>query len=300
WSAGDDVSHDEVIADMAYSIPSELKVLDMNRDGYVDQMYVGDMGGQIWRFDVDNEQAQVQHLVDITKIAELADNTASGNRRFYYPPDLALAVEGKYRYLSLGIGSGYRAHPKNLDIEDRFYMIKLFDVYEKPSSFTTITESDLYDATANLLQQGTDSQKNDAEIALSNNHVNRKEGWMIRLTNAGEKVLAGSATIQNQIIFTTYEPAPDDPSNCNPAQGTSRAYLVSLFNATPMLDIDEDGTVDAADRVIQLAIGSIPSTPTVIDTLESKPTVWVGPERLDQVDTDVESIRTYWIEVVNP
>ncbi len=66
-----------------------------------------------------------------------------------------------------------------------------------------------------------------------------------------------------------------------------------------MLDITGDSNVNKSDRVIQLQIGSIPSTPTVIDTLESKPTVWVGPERLDQVNADVESIRTYWIEENN-
>ncbi|WP_210396388.1 PilC/PilY family type IV pilus protein [Motiliproteus sediminis] len=300
WSAGGDNSHDEVVGDMDYSIPSEVKVIDINRDGFVDQMYVGDMGGQIWRFDVDNEQSQPQHLVDVTKIAVLADNTEAGNRRFYYPPDIALAVEGKDRYLALGVGSGYRAHPLNQVIEDRFYMIKLFDVYEKPSSFTPLTENDLYDATDNHIQQGDATQKAAAELALSNNYVGRKQGWMLRMTNPGEKVLAGSATIQNQIIFTTYEPTPPNSGSCNPAQGTSRAYLVSLFNATPMLDINKDGTTNKDDRVIQLAIGSIPASPTVIDTVDSKPTVWVGPERLDEVDTDVESIRTYWIEVVNP
>ena len=221
------------------------------------------------------------------------------NRRFYYPPDIALAVDSGDRYLSVSIGSGYRAHPLDTAIEDRFYMIKQFSTHAAPSSYTTLTEKDLYDATANLINQGDTTQKAAAELALSNSASGKKEGWYLRMENSGEKVLAGSATIQNQVVFTTYEPTPSSGGTCNATQGTSRAYLVSLFDASPMLDIDGNGSTNAADRVIQLQIGSIPATPTVIDTLDSKPTVWVGPERLDQVDTDVEAVRTYWIEENN-
>ncbi|MEH6472914.1 MAG: PilC/PilY family type IV pilus protein [Halopseudomonas sp.] len=318
WSAGDGNHHDLDVSEMQYSIPSEIRIIDINRDGAADQLYFGDMGGQVWRADIDNEVSDVRNLVSMGRIAdlavsfngdintmtaaEIAAETAianAGNRRFYYPPDIALAVEGKDRYLSVSVGSGFRAHPLNTAIDDRFYMIKQFATHNPPSSYETLTEADLYDATDNLLNQGDDAQKAAAQVALSNSDASRKDGWYIRMENSGEKVLAGSATIQNQVVFTTYEPTPSSGGSCNATQGTSRAYLVSLFDASPMQDINEDNSVTAADRVIQLQIGSIPATPTVIDTLESKPTVWVGPERLDQVNTDVESVRTYWIEESN-
>lgn len=309
WSGGNGNHHDLNLSNMVYSIPSEVRVIDINRDGLADQLYVGDMGGQVWRADIDNEQAQVANLVSMGRIADLAVTldsdgnattaVAADNRRFYYPPDIALAVEGKDRYLSVSVGSGYRAHPLNSAIIDRFYMIKQFATHSAPASYTLLDETDLYDATDNLINQGSDAQKLAAKTALSNTDSNKKEGWYIRMENSGEKILSSSATIQKQIVFTTYEPTPPDSGSCNPAQGTSRAYLVSMFDASPVQDINGDGSINAADRVIQLQIGSIPATPTVIDTLESKPTVWIGPERLDQVDTDVESVRTYWIEENN-
>ncbi|MEH6824771.1 MAG: PilC/PilY family type IV pilus protein [Motiliproteus sp.] len=301
WSAGNDNTFNESHADMNYGIPSEIQVIDMNQDGIADQLYFGDMGGQIWRFDIYNtdNDSMLNQSVDITKIADLGGSDAASNRRFYYPPDLALAVDDKKRYLSLAIGSGFRAHPLNTAIEDRFYMIKLFDTHAKPSSWITLTEADLYDATENNIGGSDASLKTAAQVALSNTDVNRKQGWYLRMTHSGEKVLSGSTTIQNQIVFTSYQPKTAPAGSCNPIQGTSRAYLASLFDATPIKDIDEDGSITADDRVIQLQIGSIPATPTVIDTMDSKPTVWVGPERLDQVDTDVESTRTYWIEETN-
>ncbi|MFT6915680.1 MAG: type IV pilus assembly protein PilY1 [Motiliproteus sp.] len=298
WSAGNNNSHNESHADMDYGIPSQIRVIDINQDGIADQLYVGDMGGQLWRFDIyntDNDN-QLNQSVDMTRLANLGGSTAADNRRFYYPPDLALAVDGKQRYLSLAIGSGFRAHPLNTSIDDRFYMIKQFATHAKPVGWTTLTEADLYDATDNHIGGSDATLQASAEIALSNSDIDRKEGWYLRMQDSGEKVLSGSTTIQNQIVFTSYAPTAATEGSCNPTQGTSRAYLVSLFDATPLKDINEDGSITAADRVIQLQIGSIPATPTVIDTLDSKPTVWVGPERLDQVDTDVESARTYWIE----
>jgi len=38
--------------DLVYSIPSDLRVLDIDSDGLTDRIYVGDMGGQLWRFDI--------------------------------------------------------------------------------------------------------------------------------------------------------------------------------------------------------------------------------------------------------
>ncbi len=55
WSAGDDDSHDLPLpSSMNYSIPAPVKPLDLNGDGLAERFYVGDMGGQLWRFDIVN------------------------------------------------------------------------------------------------------------------------------------------------------------------------------------------------------------------------------------------------------
>ncbi|MCP4711621.1 MAG: hypothetical protein GY869_23630, partial [Planctomycetes bacterium] len=38
------------VTGMDYSIAAQLAVIDENDNGYVDKLYVGDLGGQIWRF----------------------------------------------------------------------------------------------------------------------------------------------------------------------------------------------------------------------------------------------------------
>ena len=37
---------------MNFSIPAAPTVVDLNNDGYIDRVYIGDVGGQLWKFDV--------------------------------------------------------------------------------------------------------------------------------------------------------------------------------------------------------------------------------------------------------
>ena len=41
------------LPDMIYPIPSDLALLDSNGDQAIDRLYVGDLGGQVWRIDLD-------------------------------------------------------------------------------------------------------------------------------------------------------------------------------------------------------------------------------------------------------
>jgi type IV pilus assembly protein PilY1 len=40
------------VKDMHFSIPSRIQLLDSNIDGLTDRLYVGDLGGQVWRVDL--------------------------------------------------------------------------------------------------------------------------------------------------------------------------------------------------------------------------------------------------------
>ena len=37
---------------MNFSIPASPTAVDLNNDGYIDRVYIGDVGGQLWKFDV--------------------------------------------------------------------------------------------------------------------------------------------------------------------------------------------------------------------------------------------------------
>ena len=93
WSAGSDNAvhnHDLELENMEHSIPAPVKVVDLTGDDVPDRMYVGDMGGRLWRFDI-NSGSSGTDLVDGGLLASLGaadmeDPTAGDVRRFYASP----------------------------------------------------------------------------------------------------------------------------------------------------------------------------------------------------------------------
>jgi type IV pilus assembly protein PilY1 len=262
-------------------------VIDRDNDGLADHMYVADMGGQMFRFDIYNGSS-VSNLVKGGLLAQLGGDDPENNRRFYYAPDIAEVSTADDHYFAVAIGSGLRAGPLNTTIEDSFFMLKDKGVFERdqfnnyvlPSAPATI--SSLYDATDHLLNSNDDNVK-----ALQRSLFASKDGWMIRLTQKGEKVLASPLILDYQVFFTTYLPASSSQSACAPPTGNSRAYLVNLLDGNAVEDLNRDDEKDATDRYALLKqTGIAPDTKILIENIV-KPVVCLGAECVSAViETD--------------
>jgi type IV pilus assembly protein PilY1 len=220
---------------MDYSIPARIRVLDRDGDGYADRFYAGDMGGQIWRFDVTNGQP-ASSLTAGGVIAQLgaAPNPASpaaSIRRFYYTPDIANVNTRTENFIHIGIGSGHRGHPLNDTNEDRFYALRDYNIGPMTqgqfNALTIITDGSLTPVTTTntAVLPGSNGWRLDLNIGT---------GW------AGEKVLAEARTFNNQIIFSTFRPSTDVVT-CTPQLGTNRIYQMNLFNGAPVTNLDGNG-----------------------------------------------------------
>jgi len=299
WSAGP--GGNTALTEMKYSIPARVKPLDLKGDGLIDRLYVADMGGQIFRFDIDNTNtAALASSITGGRIADLAvDNSAADARRFYYPPDVALISErGKASYLALAISSGYRAHPNNTAIHDRIYVLKDKDVYNVPSPYVTLTESDLYNATLNLVAgDGSSTQNDTAKAALDNT-----EGWYIFLDDEtvasnwlGEKGLSEALILEGTVIVTTFTPkASTATSSCSPQSGDGKVFFMNVLDASPVITATTDKR--PGRHLYGIAKGGIPPSPNVVITKGGVPTLCVGTE-CKAADLLRGVRRTYWHEV---
>ena len=122
----------------------------------------------------------------------------------------------------------------------------------------------------------------------------------------GEKVLADSITVNNQVIFTTYRPA-STAGACSTALGSGAIYVVDVRDGSPTIDMDGDASegtggapgelpaLELEDRSKALAHGGIPPEPAALIT-EHGPTVLVGPEQPVEIEFDDLTRRTYWID----
>jgi len=289
WSGGS-----TEFTEMQYSIPSDIRIIDINGDGLLDQMYFGDMGGQIWRLDVNNG-ANASSLVSGGVIADFGGATAAENRRFYHAPDVSVLSEGTSKYLMIAIGSGFQAHPLEKIIEDRFYVIRDENVYEAPATYTKLAESDLYDATENHL--GDVSASNTlAEQSAAVTALATKNGWFIKLEGTGEKALATSTTVAGELFFTTYEPTATN-TGCTVSAGTPWLYNIDIAGATPVKNYDEvglDTQLTKNDRKVQLNTPALPPAPQRL-RIDGQDIICVGTE-CETIESTETLIKTYWVE----
>ncbi len=281
WSASN-ADADLNVAEMQYAIPSRISVIDRDNDGFADHMYVSDMGGQLFRFDIYNGESGTD-LVKGARIADLGGTLKPENRRFYYGADVSEIAMGDELYYGIALGSGWRAAPLDLDVGDRFYFLKDKGVFKHDADGhyvfeELVTESDLYDGTESLLSSSDTSTRESALAELAS-----KDGWFIRLTTAGEKVLSSPLIIDYKIFFTTYVPAVSSESACAPPTGNSRAYLVDMLTGNAVDDLNNNGDIDKKDRYAELKqTGIAPETKILIEEIV-QPVVCLGTECVSAV-----------------
>jgi type IV pilus assembly protein PilY1 len=250
WSAGPSTSSANLkLARMDHSIPSDLTVMDLDGDGYADRIYVGDMAAQLWRFDIYNGNS-ASGLVTGGVIASLGthDDTlhsSAATRRFYSAPDVsAIRKKGISPFFNIAIGSGYRGHPLDISVQDRFYSIRDYNAFTKltQTAYNTPVTPIIHDSDATLIDITTGTPVVPSGAEGWKLTLNQPSGWV------GEKVLATSTTFNGQILFTTYTPGAAQSANpCTPGVGTNRLYDVGVF----------DGSAQIPNRYVDLNQGGI-------------------------------------------
>ncbi|MDX1405801.1 MAG: PilC/PilY family type IV pilus protein, partial [Woeseiaceae bacterium] len=260
WRAGNDAGADLQIAGMTRSIPSQVRVVDMTGDGFADRMYAADLGGQILRIDMKNGQAPGSFATGgvIAQLGAEGDPVQdfAVTRRFFNTPDVSIfedRLENK-RFISINIGSGYRAHPLDESAEDAFFSIR------DPDVFNQLTQADYngYDiVTIGDLVEVSGSVK--TVIPAD------KRGWKFTLPS-NQKVLADSVTFDDVVTFVAFAPEENSSDPCAPSFGKNFLYRVSVENGDPV--VNNLDTVDPADaddeRMEELAQGGIAPTPTIL------------------------------------
>jgi type IV pilus assembly protein PilY1 len=226
WWASSDTSASKVLTNMQYSIPSELTLMDSDGDKYIDRIYVGDTGGQLWRIDLAADMSDTSNgatagyvFADVgcdststtrrvhdSSGACPSGTTDQGRRKFFYPPDVSQVDDPSYSttayYDLVSIATGDREDPLDLltsnkspveeAVHNRVYAFRDYNYKSGPPAVTpsAITETEMYDASTNQLGTLTGSSLTD-EI---NNKVKSSQGWYIDFKEANSIALTNGLT----------------------------------------------------------------------------------------------------------
>ncbi len=253
---------------MSSAITSDVTILDFDGDMITDYFFVSDVGGRIWRFDINKSNqgkgdfAKAGVIFDANPNAE--NSIGQSYQRFYYAPSISYFRDQKNNdeYLSLAIGSGFRAHPLVPNGQDSFYVIKDRNLVKAPARYETLIPEDLIDLqTSSFSNRSTSTSASWADVSLTNSQLDY--GWKIEL-EVGEKVLSKALTSQGDVYFTTFSPTvkESNPGSCIADVGNSSAYTLDIKADN---DANNNGTLPVVTKTPMGNIG-IPAEPIEVRT----------------------------------
>jgi len=216
-----------------WSIPSDLTVLntDLDAQGFMDRILVGDVGGNLWRFDIGALDAASWRA---KRLAILSDPGVP-NRKILFPPVVApqyapFPVEWDAVY----VGTGDREHPLTMTSSDKIFMVADFDIGLTATAGTAAS----FSAGDFLGLSVTDTQ------GVLPTTLVTKRGWY-RDLDPGEKVTGPPFVFNQKLRFSTYSPSAIS-SECLPP-GEGRLNEISALYGN-MMDLNGDGSLTARDR----------------------------------------------------
>lgn len=247
------------ITGMSYSMPSDAVMLntDQNIAGYVDRLYMGDLGGNVWRFDVsDSDPANWQAI----KFADLTGSDTPTRKIFFPPAALAVADSATFlnhRFDAVYVGTGDLENPLRFDNVDKMFMIKdqFPNLVSGQTSAVVYNASTFYNITDNSLQTGDATEQADALTQLQG-----APGWVFDLTagsKPGEKAVNRPAVLNNVLGFGTYSPLTSSSACAQPGQGN--IYEFNALDGRITIDPAKHQVSSDGRRIVDANLRGFPS-----------------------------------------
>ena len=270
--------------EMKYCMPASPTIIN-DIHGYLERIYVADIGGQIWRFkyNSDTNRLDGQIIFKSNPGSDVTSGNIGGNlktnddgRKFFSPPTITYLgnCADSYAQSTIGyytpaiyIGSGDREHPFDTTVKNRFYMI----IDDIPDGSSTIyDERNLLDVSNDELDVNSGLSESEKNAIL--NKLHNAKGWFIKFdeiddgnNHSGEKVPNVPILFNKRVYFSTFTPVSSDP--CNP-HGVARIYSLKYcygiagINYNPANDTEQEEIINKTDRYREIG-QSIPSPITI-------------------------------------
>lgn len=209
------------VTDMLYAMPSSPGVLDYDQDGFADLIYIGDVGGNVWKWVVRAKGTADPSSTNLYQpnwpfrkfFSDDTTRAASGvhTRSFYYAPSATIVNSILY----LGFGSGERndlncsSTLRGCNLLNRFYVVKDRDIWD----LGTLAVIDGRDYSLGGSLSDVTPYEDDCPAV-------QPKGFSFSVPD-GEKFVTNSEVFNSFFFVSTFK--PDLTNLCEPS-GTSTLY----------------------------------------------------------------------------
>ena len=279
---------------MQFTTPSTPAVFDLDGDGFADVIYVGNMGGSVFKWvvtslggdpvngsatgdDANQPNWPFKHFF------QAPVENDSGTRYFQniFQAPAGVLYDGK---LWLSFGAGERKHlsylgDAGLDENNRFYVMTDPDPLELGAGLATVLESDLIDATSSP-----------GGVSLTT-----ERGFFVKASD-GEKFVTSSTIFAGKVVTASFRPTPSaDPCA---ARGEAALYVFDVLTGKGAF---QDASSNPK-RKIMIGVG-LPTDPKVSVGVGGKDNrIYIEKSGADLESIDAENIPAggqmlYWREL---
>ncbi|MGB1458147.1 pilus assembly protein [Spongiibacter marinus] len=291
--------HCETVSAMTKSFPADVTVLDKDLDGFTDRLYAADVGGNIWRVDLEAASPATTAFSDI-EVNKFASLGGSGNsaRKFLFAPD----VVPTNNFDAVVAVSGDREHPLYTssttaglayNVENKFFMIMDKNTGKSmPSTHSAVTVSDLVDQSTLQCTDGSGGIVSCGSEGATELYFSGLDsgvaGYYFDLL-VGEKGVNAPLAVAGKVYFGTNQPDVPDAESCSANLGNAGAYVVNLVTGERQRN--------------EFSGGGLPPSPIAgLVTIDGKTVPFViggaGPSPFDPstpaLDLSGGRKRTYW------
>lgn len=250
------------------SLATKVSIMDTDGDGVTDRFYAVDTGGNVWRFDLPDDDSS--HW-SVFHFAALGGDTLATDRRFFGEVSVApssferveaitvkqngedqmITTFSETPFDAVLVGSGNRASPNGDTTQDALFLLRDADIRTQYYGAAGVPPpppiilSELFDATSALPGEIETAQSRLAsQLTLS-----AAKGWFLPLRPT-EKALSAPTLINGVAYFTTFLPGELASTNTCVAAGQGFLYAFTL----------QDGRL-----LKRTVIGSVlPDTPQIV------------------------------------
>ncbi len=258
WEYSYDPSATDERRFMAYSFPAPPTSVDTDANGYVDRVYIGDLGGQMWGFNVsfNTVNKTSNSLWSAYRLTQPPASTAEKHPVFYQP---AVAFD-EYRIPWVYYGTGDHEYPVDTtNPNEFFYAVK--------------------DDGLGVYPRRENQELQEVSSVNTFTPDPAKKGWYMRMERSAqlvEKVLARPVVFDNILYFTTFA-YKGNATGCS-VEGDARFYVLYYKTGGGALNVDElsdlSGT-PSAQRYIVIGQG-VPSNPVISVNNKGEASIVIG------------------------
>ena len=260
---------------MKYAFASTPAVFDLNRDGFADVVYIGDLGGQLWKWvispigvDPVNGSGSVaqpswplKRFLTVPSFTDVAPNPIRTYYKSIFYPPTGTNVAGS---LWLAFGTGERNNLKFAGLtytpleNNRFYVVKDLDPQEKESPVrATLFGADPTTAPTNVEVAPVGQLKDlrDLTNVAGCNPLSSPYGYFIRGTTEGEKFVTNPVIFINNVFEGSFVPS----TSTDPCASGGEAFLYA-FKLTCSEGFFPTGSTPPEKRKVKVGPG-LPNRP---------------------------------------